>query len=148
MEEFLPRFNQRFKAPAQYPETAFRPLDPELCLERVLCFKHSRKVAKDNTVRFQLHTLQLLPGPDRPSYAGTVVEVLVALDAGSRSGVTGAQSLPRRRLLRRFFSEMGAGHSTTCQYLISVPAPRQKAGARLLRHWTQWQMTPKKAALP
>ena len=80
LEEFLPRFNQRFQVPAQYPETAFRPLDPELCLEQVLCFKHSRKVAKDNTVRFQLHTLQLLPGPDRPSYAGTVVEVLVALD--------------------------------------------------------------------
>ena len=80
LEEFLPRFNQRFKVPAQYPEIAFRPLDPELCLEQVLCFKHSRKVAKDNTVRFQLYTLQLLPGPDRPSYAGTVVEVLVALD--------------------------------------------------------------------
>ena len=80
LEEFLPRFNQRFQVPAQYPETAFRPLDPELCLEQVLCFKHSRKVAKDNTVRFQLHTLQLLPGPDRPSYSGTVVEVLVALD--------------------------------------------------------------------
>ena len=80
LEEFLPRFNQRFQVPAQYPETAFRPLDPELCLEQVLCFKHSRKVAKDNTVRFQLHTLQLLPGPDRPSVAGTVVEVLVALD--------------------------------------------------------------------
>ena len=29
---------------------------------------------------FQLHTLQLLPEPDRPRYAGTVVEVLVALD--------------------------------------------------------------------
>ena len=49
-------------------------------LQAQLCFKHSRKVAKDNTVRFQLHTLQLLPGADRPSYAGTVVEVLVALD--------------------------------------------------------------------
>ena len=80
LEEFLPRFNQRFKVPTQYPETAFRPLDPNLWLEQVLCFKHSRKVAKDNTVRFQLHTLQLLPGPDRPSYAGTVVEVLAALD--------------------------------------------------------------------
>ena len=148
LEEFLPRFNQRFQVPAQYPETAFRPLDPELCLEQVLCFKHSRKVAKDNTVRFQLHTLQLLPGPDRPSYAGTVVEVLVALDAGSRCGVTGAQSLPRRRLLRRFFSEMGAGHSTTCQYLISAPVHWQKAGARLLRHWTRWQMTPKTVTLP
>ena len=51
-----------------------------MCLEQILCFKHSRKVAKDNTVRFQLHTLQLLPGPERPSYAGTVVEVLAALD--------------------------------------------------------------------
>ena len=31
-------------------------------------------------MRFQLHTLQLLPGPERPSYTGTVVEVLEGLD--------------------------------------------------------------------
>ena len=80
LEQFLPRINQRFKVPAQYPEIAFRQLDTELRLEQVLCFKHSRKVAKDNTVRFQFHTQLLLPGPDRPSYAGTVVEVLAALD--------------------------------------------------------------------
>ena len=36
----------------------------------VLCFKHPRRVARDNTVRFQLHTLQLLPGPEWHSYAG------------------------------------------------------------------------------
>ena len=59
---FLPRFNRRFQVPPQHPESAFRPLDPELCLDQVLCFKHRRKVAKDNTVRFQLHTPQLLPG--------------------------------------------------------------------------------------
>ena len=59
---------------------AIRPLDPELCLDQVLCFKHRRKVARDNTVRFQLHTLQLLPGPERPSYAKTAVEVLESLD--------------------------------------------------------------------
>ena len=35
---------------------------------------------KDNTVRFQLHTLQLLPGRERPSYAGAAVEVLERLD--------------------------------------------------------------------
>ena len=51
-----------------------------LCLDQILCFKHRRKVAKDNTVRFQLHTLQLLPGPERPSYAGAAVEVLEGLD--------------------------------------------------------------------
>ena len=80
LEQFLPRFNQRFPVPPQHPEPAFRPLDPELCLEQVLCFKHRRKVARDNTVRFQLHTIQLLPGAERPSYAGAAVEVLEGLD--------------------------------------------------------------------
>ena len=32
LEQFLPRFNQRFRVPPQHPEPAFRPLDPELCL--------------------------------------------------------------------------------------------------------------------
>ena len=80
LEHFLPRFNRRFGVPPLYPEPAFRPLGPELCLDQVLCFKHRRKVARDNTVRFQLHTLQLLPGAERPSYAGAAVEVLESLD--------------------------------------------------------------------
>ena len=62
------------------PGPAVGPLDPELCLEQVLCFKHRRKVDRDNTVRFQLRTLQLLPAPERPSYAGATVEVLEGLD--------------------------------------------------------------------
>ena len=70
LDQFLPRFNRRFRVPSQHPESAFRPLNPELCLEQVLCFKHRRRVARDNTVRFQLRTLQLLPGLERPSYAG------------------------------------------------------------------------------
>ena len=45
-----------------------------------LCFKHRRKVARDNTVMYRWRTLQLLPGMERPSYAGTVVEVLEGLD--------------------------------------------------------------------
>ena len=76
LEQFLPRFNRRFQVPPQHPDPAFRPLNPELCLDQILCFKHRRKVAKDNTVRSQLHTLQLLPRPERPSYAGAAVEVL------------------------------------------------------------------------
>ena len=80
LEQFLPRFNRRFGVPPRHAETAFRPLDPEVCLEHVLCFKHRRTVARDNTVRFRLHALQLLPGPERLSYAGAVVEVLEGLD--------------------------------------------------------------------
>ena len=80
LEQFLPRFNRRFQVPPQYPDPAFRPLDPELCLDQILCFKYRRRVDKDNTVRFQLHTLQLLPGPERLSYAGAAVDVLEGLD--------------------------------------------------------------------
>ena len=51
LDEFVPRFNRRFGVPPPCSEPAFRPLDPELCLEQVLCFKHRRKVDRDNTVR-------------------------------------------------------------------------------------------------
>ena len=46
--QLLPRFNQRFRVPPQHPGPAFRPLDQELCLEQVQCFKRRRKVARDN----------------------------------------------------------------------------------------------------
>ena len=87
LEQFLPRFNRRFRVPPKYPEPAFRPLDPALCLEQILCFKHSRRVDKDNTVRFQLHTPQLLPGPEGPCYAGAVAEYWKDWTAGCRCGM-------------------------------------------------------------
>ena len=76
LREFLPQFNKQFRVPAQQPKVAYRPLDSSIFLERVLCFKHTRQVARDNTVKFQWRTLQLLPGQNRPSYAGAKVEVL------------------------------------------------------------------------
>ena len=80
LQQFLPRFNRRFGVPAQCAEPAFRPMGPDLCLEQVLCYKHRRRVARDNTVKFQRHTLQLLPTQQRRSYAGAVVVVLEGLD--------------------------------------------------------------------
>ena len=80
LKQFLPRFNRRFQVPAQCPDPAFRPLPPDLRLGQVLCFKHKRKVARDNTVKFQRHTLQLPPDRHRRSYAGAVVLVLKGLD--------------------------------------------------------------------
>ena len=80
LKQFLPRFNRRFGVPAQCPEPSFRPLQVDLPLEHILCFKHRRRVARDNTVKYQRHTLQLLPDSKRRSYAGTVVVVLEGLD--------------------------------------------------------------------
>ena len=70
LKEFLVRFNERFRVPAQQPKAAYRPFEPALSLERIFCFKHRRKVAGDNTVKYRLRTPQLLPGKGRPSYAG------------------------------------------------------------------------------
>ena len=137
LEQFLPRFNRRFRVPPQYPEPAFRPLDPEQCLEQILCFKHRRKVARDNTVRFQLHTLQLLPGRERPSYAGAAVEVLERLDGRLSVRHEGRSSRPRRRHPVRYFS--GTATEPPQVFLSRPPVPTawENAGRRLSNRWTQ-----------
>ena len=125
-----PVFQNPVQVPPQYPEPAFRPLDPELCLEQILCFKHRGRVAEGNTVRFQLHTLQLLPGPERPSYAGAAVEVLEGLDGRlsvrHEGRILAAQQAPPSPVLLR------NGHGP------SPPAPAPPSGANGLgERWVE-----------
>ena len=80
LEEFLPRFNARFAVAAEQPEMAYRPVPAELSLTETICIKDTRKVARDNTVKYHWRVLQLLPGAERPSYAGLRVDVLERAD--------------------------------------------------------------------
>ena len=80
LKDFLVRFNARFGVPAQHPQVAYRPLGSGVYLDTALCFRHSRRVARDNTVKYRWRTLQLLPGMERRSYAGAVVDVLEGLE--------------------------------------------------------------------
>ena len=80
LQEFLPRFNKRFAVAAEQPETAYRPVPDDLSLTETVSIRHTRKVARDNTVKYQWRVLQLLPGAERPSYAGLQVEVLERAD--------------------------------------------------------------------
>jgi len=80
LRDFLPRFNQRFGVPAAQPGQAYRPLNPEIAPEGILCIKERRRVAKDNTVQYRRQTLQLFPDADRVSYAGAHVEIQERLD--------------------------------------------------------------------
>ena len=78
-----------------------------MCLDTVLCLKYRRRVGRDNTVKYRWHTLQLLPDRARPSYAGSVVEVLEGLDgrlAVQHEGriVASQQAPPRPGILRSF----------------------------------------------
>ena len=80
LHEFLPKFNARFAVAAEHPETAYRPVPAELSLTESICLKDTRKVARDNAVKYQWRVLQLLPEAERPSYAGLRVEVLERAD--------------------------------------------------------------------
>lgn len=80
LEAFLPRFNERFSVAASEPELAYRSVDPDFDVDAVLCFKERRRVAKDNTVQYKGHILQLFPENGRSSYARAHVEVQERLD--------------------------------------------------------------------
>ena len=109
LADFLPRFNQRFRVPPQHTETAYRVLDAKMCLDTTLCLKYRRRVGRDNTVKYRWRTLQLLPGTDRPSYAGAVVDVLEGLDgqlAVQHEGqIIPTQEAPQRPNVLRDFTE-------------------------------------------
>ena len=93
LEAFLPRFNGRFGVPAAQPEPVYRPEDPRLDTDGVLCFKERRKVAKDNTVQYHRQTLQIFPGTDRTSYARAHVERCRSVWTDDCWCATGARSL-------------------------------------------------------
>ena len=78
--KFLLGFNQRFGVPPAQTESAYRPISVALDPATILCFKHECKVARDNTVKHQSRTLQLLPDAERPSYSGVRAEIQERLD--------------------------------------------------------------------
>lgn len=80
LPEYFARYRARFAVPPRSEESAYVPMGPEIDLERLFCFKYTRKVAPDNTIRFAGQVLQIPPGPDRLSYARTVVDVHERLD--------------------------------------------------------------------
>ena len=117
LKEFLDRFNERFGVAAQHPEASYRPLGPGVCLDTVLCFRHNRRVARDNTVKYRWRTLQLLPGTERRSYAGAVVEILEGLDgelAVRYQGevIASQEAPPRPGILRSFNGSSSQGPPT------------------------------------
>ena len=98
--QFLPRFNEKVEVPAEQPKVAYLPLESSVPLGHILCFKHRRTVAGDNTVQYKNPTLQLLPGRERPSYTCTCVEVLEQSDGQllvrSRGIIIPTQEAPPR----------------------------------------------------
>lgn len=72
---FIPRYAKRFGRTPADPKPAWRTVSEGLDLRTVLCVRHQRTVANDNTISLEGVSYQLLPPPGRNHLAHAVVEV-------------------------------------------------------------------------
>ncbi len=109
LADFLPHFNQRPCATTARRDRISRPGPADVPRYNPLCLKYRRRVGRDNTVKYRWRTLQLLPGTDRPSYAGAVVDVLEGLDGclqvQHEGQIIPTQEAPQRPNILRNFTE-------------------------------------------
>ena len=83
---YLSRHNRRFAVAPADPSAAWRALPADRAVESVCCFKYSKRVAADNTVRFGEVLLQLPPRAGWGSWAKY-----------ARAPISGVPALPLRR---------------------------------------------------
>ena len=94
----LPAPLQRsLRRPAGAFEPAYRPAGLDLALSKILCFKDTRKVARDNPLQYNRRVRQLLPDQARTSYAKPKPRRNLHLQGGE--GWFGCRQSTRRFLL-------------------------------------------------
>ena len=95
-----------------------------MCMDTVFYFRHSRRVAWDNTVKHRWRTLQLLPGIERLSYAGSNVEVIEMLDGelvvAHHGHFNPSQEAPPRPGILRSFNERSPHEFVSRTYLSGL----------------------------
>lgn len=94
LSSYLARHNARFAVAPSDPTPAWRELPSTLAVESVCCFKYSRVVAADNTVRLDGVVLQL-PPRTRGSWANLRSEVRQYLDGSFSVHAPGGRELAR-----------------------------------------------------
>ena len=95
LHRYLPQFDRQFGVPAAQSEVAYSSSGAATAVEQILCFRW--------------RTLQLLPDPERPSYAGVQVEVLERPDGQMLAEYKGrtipTREAPPRPSLMRVLSQ-------------------------------------------
>ena len=137
LNDFLPRFNERFRVPPEHADTAYRVPDPGMCLDTVLCLKYRRRVGRDNTVKYRWRTLQLLPDKSRPSYAGSVVEVLEGLGGYVNRCVNDIRRRPSQPLIQWRFHP----HTVHRGRVLCLPIDTKKYGSHGQSIWMHLRLS-------
>lgn len=80
LKKFLEDYNRRFTVAPRKMEPVFRKAPSSTTLDRILCLKETRTVAKDHTISFEGLVLQIPPGRKYWSIARQKVQVLQLRD--------------------------------------------------------------------
>ena len=80
LKSFLPEYNQRFRVSPWEAGSAYRKPAAGFKADEYFCYKYPRIVGSDNVVRFVNHRLQILPNPERASYARCKVQIYAGLN--------------------------------------------------------------------
>jgi hypothetical protein len=80
LKSFLPEYNQRFRVSPREAGSAYRKPEAGFKADEYFCYKYPRIVGSDNVVRFVNHRLQILPNPERASYARCKVQIYAGLN--------------------------------------------------------------------
>ena len=129
LKQFLPRFNQALRGSPAIPRACIPASGPRAASGTDPVLQAQEKSGQGQHGEIPLHTLQLLPGPEHPSYAGAAVEVLESLDGRlsvrHEGRIVPAQEAPPNPV----FLRNGSGRST--------PVPVPPSGANGLGEpWT------------
>lgn len=79
LERYLAEHNRKFAKPPAQSQPAWRKVSSDQ-IERALCFKQLRTVAKDNTITFEGTVFQIPKNSPHRSYANKRIDVHVLLD--------------------------------------------------------------------
>lgn len=79
-DKYVIEYNSKFGKPAAKPDSAWREIPSGVDLRRVLCWKHRRTVAKDNTISLGGRVFQLPRTKPHYSLSGRKVEALTLRD--------------------------------------------------------------------
>jgi transposase len=150
-EVYLPAHNARFARPAAVAESAFVAADPALLTE-TLCIEDERVVARDNTVAYASHRLQLPASMARAHYVKATVKVRQYPD-GTLAVFHGPRRIARYSAAGEIVTPTAAS-VTPCSPPSSrglpaharaaTPAPRPALTAAARGVTPQWQVGTKK----
>jgi transposase len=117
LSQFIVAYNEKFAVKPENPEPAFRPLDPDIELDYILCIKEKRAIIEDSAFSYKGKYYQLVKNGKKAtampkakltvltssrigvkaSYAGVIYDTLVLEERPKKKNLKPSEKQPQKR---------------------------------------------------